>query len=336
MIEHGLVSTIIPVRNRPVLVREAIDSVLAQTYRSIEVIVVDDGSSDDTRDVVSSMAAQSPVPIRLLQQPNPGRGPGAVRETGRLHARGEFIQYLDSDDLLMPRKFELQVASLRERPDAGISYGWTRDFRDGEPRSDTPCRWTARKFDELFPALLVDRWWCTATPLYRRSLTDRIGPWPDVRWGQDWVYDAIAGSMRTKLAHVADFVSEFRIHDGDRQTGKGDWNSPERLLCYWQYQSALYRYARIAGVEPGSPEMLHSSRVDFSLARLLGMVGSTEEARAAIEQGIAAAGPAASRDLVWYRRLAGVFGWQALGRISFELDRFRGGASAKTMKWSWS
>src|SRR4051812_45190032 len=132
--ERGLVSTIIPVYNRASMLREAVASALAQTYRPIEIIVVDDGSTDDTPAVIAELAARHPD-VRATRRANGGAG--LARESGRQLARGEYIQHLDSDDLLLPRKFEVQVAALRSNPDAVAAYGWTRLRRgDGsaEPR----------------------------------------------------------------------------------------------------------------------------------------------------------------------------------------------------------
>src|SRR5262249_52356400 len=110
-VRPGLVSTIIPVLNRPVLVVDAVASVVAHTYRPIEVIGGDDGSTDETPRVLDGLAARHPAEVRVLHQPR--IGVGAAREAGRRQAAGEFIQYLDSDDVLDARKFELQVAGLR-------------------------------------------------------------------------------------------------------------------------------------------------------------------------------------------------------------------------------
>src|SRR6185503_12200391 len=120
----GLVSTIIPVYNRAAMLAEAVNSVLAQAHRPIEIIVVNDGSTDDTQTKANGLAALHPNEIRVIHQAN--TGPGLAREAGRQVASGEFIQYLDSDDLLLPRKFELQVEGLRSNPDCGVSYGKTR------------------------------------------------------------------------------------------------------------------------------------------------------------------------------------------------------------------
>ncbi len=107
----GLVSIIVPVFNRPALLAEAVGSALAQTYRPIEILIVDDGSTDETPATAAQLASEHPAEIRVLRQVN--AGPGSARERGRQTARGEFLQYLDSDDLLLPRKLELQVAALR-------------------------------------------------------------------------------------------------------------------------------------------------------------------------------------------------------------------------------
>ena len=132
MLVEGLVSTIIPVHNRPALLREAVASVLAQTYRPIEIIIVNDGSTDETGSEAEALASSHPE-VRTIHRKN--GGPGAARETGRLAARGEFIQYLDSDDLLLPKKFELQVAGLRQYGDCAVSYGKTRFYTYGDQPS---------------------------------------------------------------------------------------------------------------------------------------------------------------------------------------------------------
>src|SRR5688500_1554911 len=88
----NLVSTIIPVHNRAAMLVEAVNSVLAQTHRPIEIIVIDDGSTDDTARVADDLASRHPNEIRVIHQQNTGAG--LAREAGRQMANGEFIQYL--------------------------------------------------------------------------------------------------------------------------------------------------------------------------------------------------------------------------------------------------
>ncbi|MBK8742597.1 MAG: glycosyltransferase family 2 protein [Betaproteobacteria bacterium] len=126
---NGLVSIITPVYNRPAQLRDAVQSVLIQDYRPIELIIIDDGSSDDTLASALELSSASPGLISVLTQAN--TGPGPARERGRLAAKGEFIQYLDSDDVLLPGKFSSQVAALKASPESGVAYGMTR-FRHAD------------------------------------------------------------------------------------------------------------------------------------------------------------------------------------------------------------
>jgi|SRR6267378_4283950 len=113
---EGLVSVIIPTYNRAQLCKEAVESALSQTYHDIEVIVVDDGSTDSTREVVSHLDSR----VRYLSQKN--SGVSAARNLGMQSARGEFIAFLDSDDTWLPWKLQLQVNVLRTLPSARMVW----------------------------------------------------------------------------------------------------------------------------------------------------------------------------------------------------------------------
>lgn len=112
----GLVSVIIPTFNRGYMLRRAIDSVLRQSYRDVEVLIADDGSTDDTAQIVRSYGA----PVRYFHQCN--SGVSAARNLGLRHARGEFIALLDSDDTFFPWKLEAQVTLLRHHPEVGMVW----------------------------------------------------------------------------------------------------------------------------------------------------------------------------------------------------------------------
>lgn len=151
-----LVTTIIPVYNRSEMLQEAVRSVLEQTYRPIEIILVNDGSTDNTAEVLDRMAAEYPDLIKVVHKDN--GGPGLAREAGRIVARGEYIQYLDSDDWLLPGKFKIQVKALQDDPTCGIAYGITRLVDNNGEILKEPSKCTGQKFEYLFPKLLVD-WW---------------------------------------------------------------------------------------------------------------------------------------------------------------------------------
>ncbi|MBT8240078.1 MAG: glycosyltransferase [Acidimicrobiia bacterium] len=109
-------SVIIPTYNRLAFLGEALESVLAQTHTNLEIIVVDDGSTDGTGDYVRGLGSDK---ISYVFQENQGH-PGAARNVGLRMASGEFIAFLDSDDTWLPEKIETQLAVLAERPDLDL------------------------------------------------------------------------------------------------------------------------------------------------------------------------------------------------------------------------
>jgi glycosyltransferase involved in cell wall biosynthesis len=313
---EGLVSTIIPVFNRSTLLKEAVSSALEQSYRKVDVIIVDDGSTDDTPQVIGSLC-ESDARVRSVRREN--GGPGLARETGRQAARGEFIQYLDSDDLLLPRKFEIQVAALRADPAAGIAYGITR-YRDAAG-NEIACTWkTANQIQrEMFPSFLVSRWWETATPLYRRTVTDAAGPWTDLRLEEDWEYDCRIAALGPNLTYVDEIVAEHRDHPEARLSrGRGD--DPDRLRMRARAHELIAEHAQRAGVDRRLPEMQNFGRELFHLARQCGAAGLRRESRTLLT---AAVKISAARDLRTYNFVARLIGVRNAGTMAEALDRFR-------------
>lgn len=115
--EPGLVSVLIPSYNRGYIIGKAIESVLAQTYRPLEIIVVDDGSTDETRAIIDKFGPA----ISYIYQENAGLA--VARNTGLAAARGEFIAFQDSDDIWLPWKLQVQVALMRHLPE--LALVWT-------------------------------------------------------------------------------------------------------------------------------------------------------------------------------------------------------------------
>jgi glycosyltransferase involved in cell wall biosynthesis len=112
-----LVSVIIPVYNAEQYITATVQSVLAQTYSNIELLIVNDGSSDRSIEICQEFQDNR---IRILQQQN--RGPSAARNLGIRHATGEFIAFLDADDLWLPEKLEKHIDHLNQSPEVGISF----------------------------------------------------------------------------------------------------------------------------------------------------------------------------------------------------------------------
>jgi glycosyltransferase involved in cell wall biosynthesis len=139
MTSSPIVSIITIFRDPPVRFFEAaIESVLAQTEQSWELLLVDDGTKDGSAEVARRAVSERPGKIRLLQHPGGvNRGMSASRNLGIATARGRFVAFLDADDLYLPVKLERQLADFAEHPDAAIVYGptlhwwsWSGDPRD--------------------------------------------------------------------------------------------------------------------------------------------------------------------------------------------------------------
>jgi glycosyltransferase involved in cell wall biosynthesis len=321
MFVEGMVTTIIPVYNRPALLREAVASVLAQTHRPVEIIVVDDGSTDDTGSEAEALAKAHPE-VRAIHREN--GGPGAARETGRLAALGEFIQYLDSDDLLLPTKFELQVAGLRKCSDCVVSYGKTRFYGQGDRPTNVPWKRTGERISTMFPSFLQSRWWDTSTPLYRRQVTDLAGPWTRLSNEEDWEYDCRVASKGGRLHYCDAFVSDTRIILGYQLSSAG-YSDSEKLSNRARAHELILEHALAAGISHKTSEMQHFGRDLFLLARQCGAAGLPEESRTLFELARQASGSRRSRgiDFLLYGAGARLVGWRAIGTLTCGLDRFR-------------
>jgi glycosyltransferase involved in cell wall biosynthesis len=275
-----LVSVVIPVFNRPGLLEEAVGSVRSQTYREFEIIIVDDGSDEETAKLCD-LLAQKDSRIRVVHRPHVGR-PGLVREAGRLLARGEYIQYLDSDDLLMPRKFELMVAALRNNPDCDIAYCYTRRYTIGVGPAPVPCEETGRTHHRMFPRFLQRRFWHTSTPIYTRRITDRAGPWSDLRCWEDIEYDTRIAALDPTLCHCALFLTDFRDHAEHRLSASSFWDDPSRVREVPRAFRLIYEHARRFGIDSEDEHLRAFLGEAIWMAERCLAVGLEEEALACL------------------------------------------------------
>lgn len=329
MKQQDLVSVIIPTFNRLDLLRQAIDSALMQTWPKVEVIVVDDGSTDQTPRFLKEMISLHPERIKMIRLQN--NGPGTAREAGRQAANGEFIQYLDSDDLLHPKKLERQIDALRRNPSADVACCITRLVDSQGTMLDHCLKWSGQTREALYPGLLVDRWWSTLTPLWRRLFCDQIGPWSDLRYSEDWEYEARAGALNARLIHVPEALCDVRVHDQHRETRCGRWLSPPDQVRFFQ---TLYDGAICAGVEPSCPEMLHFSRWVFYAARRAGCEGDPETAETLLC--LAETISPKSCGLRAYRVGIHLFGHRKTARVTQKMKKLSGGKpGSKTLLQSW-
>lgn len=314
----GLVSVIIPAHGRLSLLREAVSSALDQSYRPLEIILVDDGSSADAvRDYFA--IAKSNREVRVVRRPR--GGPGAARETGRLRASGEFIQYLDSDDLLLPGKLEEQIRLFENDPSLDAVWCWAR--HSDSAGELIQCHWkpdvTRMKLQSMFPAYLLDRLWETGAALFRRELLDRVGPWSALSVEEDWEYEARVAALNPTIALVEKYLLEVRHHSDSRVSGTSGTAS-ERLYQRSVAREMIHRHAIRAELDQRTGEFDHFRAALFALARECGAAGLESRSRRLLEL---AGGDCPGPRLELYRQFSELFSWTATGRISRKADQLR-------------
>ncbi|MGN6605051.1 MAG: glycosyltransferase family 2 protein [Ginsengibacter sp.] len=169
---EGLVSVIISTYNRSFLLEEAIQSVINQSYRPVECVIVDDGSTDDSKNVVENLKKKNDSTLSIIYLYQDNSGPQVARNTGTKASTGEYIQYLDSDDILYPEKLSEQVRFLKLNKDCdGVFGDWEVGTSD-EKKLVTACR-----EENMISQMLVGRCIANFSFLMRRSIVERIGDW---------------------------------------------------------------------------------------------------------------------------------------------------------------
>ena len=165
-----LISVIIPTYNRAELLAECVHSVVAQTLPPAEVLIIDDGSTDHTAQVVAQLARESALVINYIHQEN--RGAAAARNTGIRAARGDILCFLDSDDRFVPEKIASQAARLRTSP-CLLSHTRELWLRRGLPLSQKKKHQSPH--GDIFRASLAMCVVGMSTVMARREVFDRYG-----------------------------------------------------------------------------------------------------------------------------------------------------------------
>jgi glycosyltransferase involved in cell wall biosynthesis len=203
-----LVSVIIPTYNYAHFLREAIDSVIEQTFKDYEIIVVDDGSTDDTKEVIKQYSCN----IHYIYKKN--SGPNSSRNAGIKASCGKYIAFLDADDKWLSNKLALQIALIERNENIGLVYGTSIFFDNVSgafikkfPSVDVCCRGNILK--ELYLNQIIS----SPTPLIRRAVFEKIGIFDESRhYSDDWEM-----WLRIASEYEFDFTPEplalYRVHN---------------------------------------------------------------------------------------------------------------------------
>lgn len=231
--EAPLVSVIIPVYNGARTIRKTVESVLSQTYNNLEIIVVDDGSTDNTCGLISTVKDKR---IHYYYQSNQDRS--VARNTGIQHVRGKYIAFIDADDLWLSEKVEEQVKLLEEEQELGLVYCDLYYFDDATGENLYLYSDRVRLHRGLIWRNLVveDNFIQSPTPIIRHEVFKKVGMFdPELPPVEDW-------DMWLRISSVfpVDYVNKplakYRVHD--KYTS---WNKPSAKL----YSSVQKLYDKV-------------------------------------------------------------------------------------------
>ncbi|HYF36620.1 MAG TPA: glycosyltransferase family A protein [Prosthecobacter sp.] len=212
----GLVSVVIPAYNAAGFLGKAVESAMAQSYQKLEIIVVDDGSTDNTGAVARALAARDSR-VSVVSHPS-RRGVAAARNLGVSQARGEWVAALDADDLWAREKIERQLEAASAGPTGlGLVYTWTRYIDDRDrPLAELAAPWEG---DVFVPLVLCNFVGHASAPLIRRTVLEQLGGFDTQFFAQhaqgceDWdLYLQIA--RRFEFRVVRDYLVSYRVVAG--------------------------------------------------------------------------------------------------------------------------
>lgn len=214
MTRSPLVSCIVPVFNSEQFLGQALDSILAQTYAPLEVIAVDDGSTDGTRGVVAGFGPR----VTYIYQEN--AGPAAARNRGVATARGEFVAFLDADDLWHREYLERQMVRFDARPELDICTAQIKNFCEAGVVDEDGCS----------PELMAPRPGTSQANVVRRNLFDRVGRFDETLAFQDWMEWYVRALDAGAVSEAIDEVLVHRrIHRGNRSRDRAGTGEEELL-----------------------------------------------------------------------------------------------------------
>jgi glycosyltransferase involved in cell wall biosynthesis len=199
----NLISVIIPVYNGKQFLSEAVKSILQQKYNPLEIIIVDDGSTDGTIKSQNSFGKQ----VKHIYQDN--KGPAAARNTGLAIAKGEFITFLDSDDVWPPNKLNTQINYLLQNPDLEVIIGHTKNF-------NSEITNTNKIFTEKDSFISVQ----LGSALFRKSAFEKVGTFDEeLKFSEDHDWFLRAREKEIKILVLEDITLYHRRHSNNMTEG---------------------------------------------------------------------------------------------------------------------
>lgn len=240
-----LVSIVIPTFNRAQKIGGAVCSCRAQNHPSCEIIVVDDGSTDETAAVLATLAADAGHPLRIIVQANTGAS--AARNAGLAACRGMYVQFLDSDDALEPHKIAMQLAAMEETADCDVVLSFGRlESAEGSERIGADCGTRPMAYVERICSGEVHVVQ-TAAPLWRREFLSCAHRWNSaITLGDDLEFHAKCLVDARAVAFVPEELFIVKYHQGDRLSDFSTDNG--RLSSLVATREAIFEMLKARGM----------------------------------------------------------------------------------------
>jgi glycosyltransferase involved in cell wall biosynthesis len=240
-----LVSVVVPCFNAARTLSRTLQSAQRQTYQNLEILIVNDGSTDSTHEIATKFAANDPR-ARVLMQPN--SGVAAARNLGIAHAQGEYIAPLDADDLWVPRKVELQVKKILSDTSIGLVYAWFDNINDDDEiiPGGSRARYEGHVLSDLCAIDFVGN---GSNPLMRTSAVREVGGYDSELRAQsaegceDWKL-AIQLAERHKFAVVPKILVGYRHSRGNMSDRTATMIKSARLVA----AEVAMRHPELAGI----------------------------------------------------------------------------------------
>ncbi|MFL0492462.1 MULTISPECIES: glycosyltransferase family 2 protein [unclassified Bacillus (in: firmicutes)] len=211
MEQTQLVSVIIPLYNAEKYIEETMESILNQTYKNIEIVVVDDGSKDHSASIVKNIEKKYPEQIKYILQEN--QGVSVARNTGIENASGEYISFLDSDDLWHPTKIEKQMESMHKNNMNACYCGYMNFYEETGEKVENTTNFVKGNMTKDF--LTHQVFAQTSTWIFKKSIVmdHNIRFTPGCSWGEDLEFLFKLMSV-TNVCYVDEYLTYYRILSG--------------------------------------------------------------------------------------------------------------------------
>jgi glycosyltransferase involved in cell wall biosynthesis len=217
------VSVVIPSYNHEKYIAQAVQSILNQSESDLELIVIDDGSSDRSLEILNGFKDSR---LTVISQENQGAHAAINRGLGA--AKGQYLAILNSDDVFHPKRLEYLTRALSRHPEVGLigsylqvidtvgnSLGIKHGYRDLNPWALTNPEWSFRQGEDLRVVQLAENYWSTTSNfVFTREWYDRVGPFRPLRYVHDWDF-ALRIGQKAKLLMIPEPLISYRIHSSN-------------------------------------------------------------------------------------------------------------------------